>query len=95
MRPVGLYSASADVSMPVPAAPRATKPRRLLASNASCAAPCSSARHACDAGGRPRSSDPRIRRIERDRNDSRLREMQRQRDSAKDHAANERCSDDC
>jgi type I restriction enzyme M protein len=36
-----------------------------------------------------------IRRIQRDRNDSRLREMQRQRDSAKHHAANERCSDDC
>ena len=67
----------------------------LLASNASGAAPCRSARHTCDAAGRPRSSDPCIRRIERDRNDSRLREMQRQRDGAKHHAANERCSDDC
>lgn len=71
------------------------KPRGLIASNASGAAPCRSARHTCDAAGRPRPPDPCIRRIQRDRNDSRLREMQRQRDSAKHHAANERCSDDC
>src|SRR3984885_12715197 len=71
------------------------KPRGLLAGNASGAAPCRSARHTCDAAGRPRPPDPCIRRIQRDRNDGRLREMQRQRDSAKHHAANERCSDDC
>lgn len=71
------------------------KSRSLLASNASGAAPCRSARHTCDAAGRPRPPDPCIRRIQRDRNDSRLREMQRQRGSAKHHAANERCSDDC
>jgi len=71
------------------------KPCGLSASNASGAAPCRSARHTCDAAGRPRPPDPCIRLIQRDRNDSRLREMQRQRDSAKHHAANERCSDDC
>jgi len=71
------------------------KPCGLSASNASGAAPCRSARHTCDAAGRRRPPDPCIRRIQRDRNDSRLREMQRQRDSAKHHAANERCSDDC
>src|ERR1700745_1550391 len=71
------------------------KPRGLLASNASSAAPCRSARHTCDAAGRPRPPDPCIRCIQRDRNDSRLRKMQRQRGSAKHHAANERCSDDC
>src|ERR1700733_6462513 len=71
------------------------KPRGLLAGNASGAAPCRSARHTCDAAGRPRPPDPCIRRIQRDRNDGPLREMQRQRDSAKHHAASERCSDDC
>jgi hypothetical protein len=70
------------------------KPRGL-ASNASGAAPCSSARHTCDAAGRPRPPDPGIRRIQRDRNDSLLREMQRQRDRAKHRAANERYSDEC
>ena len=70
------------------------KPRGLLASNASGAAPCRSARHTGDAAGRPRPPYPCIRRIQRDRNDSLLREMQRQRDRAKHRAANERCSDD-
>ena len=70
------------------------KPRGL-AGNAGGAAPVSSASYTCDAGGRPRPPDPGIRRIQRDRNDGLLREMQRQRDRAKHRAANERHSDDC
>ena len=71
------------------------KSRSLLASNASGAAPCRSARHTCDAAGRPRPPDPCIRRIQRDRNDSLLREMHRYRDRAKHRAANDRHSNDC
>jgi hypothetical protein len=74
------------------------KPRGLAGNAGSTVpyrAPRTSARHTSDAGGRPRPPDPGIRRIQRDRNDSLLREMQRQWDRAKHRAANEHCSDDC
>ena len=70
------------------------KSRGSVASNAGGAAPCTSTRHTCDAGWRPGPSDPGIGRSQRDRNASRLREMQRQGDRAKHRAANEHCSDD-
>ena len=73
------------------------KPRGL-AGNARSAVPYSaprtSARHTRDAAGRRRPPDPGFRRVQRHRNDGRLRDMQRERDRAKHRAANKRCPDD-
>ena len=67
------------------------KPRGL-AGNARSAVPYSaprtSARHTRDAAGRRRPPDPGFRRVQRHRNDGRLRDMQRERDRAKHRAAN-------
>ena len=79
--------------LPVRVPERDLKPRGL-AGNAGGAAPVSSASYTCDAGGRPRPPDPGFRLIQRDRNDSLLREMHGHRDRAKHRAANERHSDD-
>jgi hypothetical protein len=53
-------------------------------------APRISARHACDADGRQRPSDPSFRRVERQRNYCLLRHLQKMRDRARDRAANKR-----
>jgi hypothetical protein len=73
------------------------KPRGLAGNTVSTVpyrTPRSSARHTRDAGGRPRSPDPGVRRVQRHRNDRLLRHMQRERDRAKQGAANDRCPDD-
>jgi hypothetical protein len=57
-------------------------------------APRSSARHTRDAGRCPRSSNPRVRRVQRHRNGCSRRHVQGDGDRAKYCAANKRCPDD-